>query len=60
MMLPTDMELVKDKAFKQWTDQYAKDEEAWRADFAKAFQKLEELGVPFKAGTQPITLKPTT
>lgn len=47
MMLPTDMALVWDKKLKQYVDLYAKDEEAFFKDFAAAFSKLMELGVPF-------------
>jgi len=46
MMLPADMALLKDKGFKQWVEKYAKDEELFFKDFAAAFQKLLELGVP--------------
>ncbi|CAG8597168.1 2994_t:CDS:2 [Racocetra fulgida] len=35
-----------DKAFKQYVEQYAKDEALFFKDFAAAFHKLEELGVP--------------
>ncbi|KAJ3046265.1 heme peroxidase [Rhizophlyctis rosea] len=52
MMLPADMALVKDKSFKKFVDLYAKDDQKFFDDFAAAFQKLEELGVPFK-GTEP-------
>ena len=44
MMLPTDMVLLDDPSFKRWVEVYAKDEEKFFADFAKAFQKLTELG----------------
>ncbi|KAG9301013.1 hypothetical protein G9A89_018965 [Geosiphon pyriformis] len=47
MMLPTDMALIQDKAFKPWVEKYAKDEKLWFEDFAVAFKKLLELGVPF-------------
>ncbi|CAG8478952.1 10634_t:CDS:2, partial [Scutellospora calospora] len=46
MMLPADLSLIQDKAFKQYVEQYAKDEELFFKDFAAAFHKLEELGVP--------------
>ncbi|TVY20903.1 Cytochrome c peroxidase [Lachnellula arida] len=61
MMLPTDMALVSDKAFKQWVDKYAKDEGLFFKDFAAVITKLFELGVPFDETTQqtPIILKPT-
>jgi catalase (peroxidase I) len=46
MMVPADMAMVQDKEFKKYVELYAKDENAWRNDFAKAFAKLIELGVP--------------
>lgn len=44
MMLPTDYVLLQDKKFLKWVDVYAKDASKFNADFAKTFQKLEELG----------------
>lgn len=49
MMLPSDMILIHDPEFKKVAEVYAKDEAAFFADFAKAFAKLLELGVPFPA-----------
>lgn len=49
MMLPTDMELIWDKKFKPYTAEYAKNSDKFFEDFAAAFSKLLELGVPFKA-----------
>jgi catalase (peroxidase I) len=49
MMLPADMALVADPEFKKWVDIYAKDKDRFFADFAKAFSKLLELGVPYDA-----------
>lgn len=46
MMLPTDMALVWDPSFKQYVQLYYKDGELWLKDFAAAFGKLLELGVP--------------
>jgi len=46
MMLPADLVLIQDPAFKKFVELYANDEKAFFRDFAKAFQKLEELGVP--------------
>lgn len=57
MMLPTDMSLVMDKSFKKYVEMYAKDEELWYKDFATAFGKLLELGVPFPAGSEVLELK---
>jgi len=48
MMLPGDLALVEDPAFKKWVQIYADDEERWQQDFANAFSKLLELGVKFK------------
>ncbi|KAF2117745.1 heme peroxidase [Lophiotrema nucula] len=50
MMLPTDMELIKDKSFRSWTEKYAKDNDLFFKDFSDAVLRLFELGVPF---TQP-------
>lgn len=49
MMLPSDMALLEDKAFRPYVELYAKDEEAFFKDFSAAFAKLTELGVPFPA-----------
>ncbi|CAI2169589.1 5013_t:CDS:2 [Funneliformis geosporum] len=46
MMLPADMALIQDKNFKTWVETYSKDEALFFKDFAAAFHKLEELGVP--------------
>ncbi|KAG9190697.1 Cytochrome c peroxidase [Alternaria panax] len=48
MMLPTDMELVKDKSFRKYTDLYAKDNDAFFKDFSESVMTLFELGVPFQ------------
>jgi cytochrome c peroxidase len=52
MMLPTDMALLDDKNFRRYVEAYAKDEQLFFDDFAKAFEKLLELGVPFGKRTQ--------
>jgi len=57
MMLPADMAFVKDKEFKKWVETYAKDEAKFFADFAQAWKKLIELGVPFKEGTPELKFK---
>lgn len=49
MMLPADMALLWDRKFKKWVQTYAKDEDLFFKDFAAAFGKLLELGVPFPA-----------
>jgi cytochrome c peroxidase len=61
MMLPTDMALVTDKAFKKYVEKYAKDEELFFRDFAAVINKLFELGVPFAEGSEnnKMTFKPT-
>jgi len=51
MMLPTDMALVSDPAFRKWTELYARDEQAFFNDFSAAFAKLLALGCP--ASVQP-------
>ncbi|KAJ8111815.1 hypothetical protein OPT61_g5676 [Boeremia exigua] len=48
MMLPTDMEIVKDKAFRKYAELYARDNEAFFKDFSSAVVTLFELGVPFE------------
>lgn len=48
MMLPTDMELVKDKSFRKYTELYANDNEAFFNDFRDSVVTLFELGVPFQ------------
>jgi hypothetical protein len=45
--LPSDMVLLYDPEFKKWVEIYAKDRNRFFVDFAKAFSKLLELGVPF-------------
>ena len=50
MMLPSDMVLIADPEFKKWVEIYAKNEDRFFKDFAKAFNKLLELGVPFAGG----------
>ena len=62
MMLPTDMAIVSDKAFKEWAVKYAKDEELFFKDFANVIVKLFELGVPFAENTEQskMIFKPTS
>lgn len=40
------LHVKRDRKFKQYVDQYAKDEDKFFADFAAAFGKLLALGVP--------------
>ena len=49
MMLPTDMELIKDKEFRKHVERYAKDEAVFMNEFRDVVGKLFELGVPFKS-----------
>lgn len=44
-MLPTDIALIEDDAFKPWVDAYAEDKDLFFTDFSKVFAKLVELGV---------------
>jgi cytochrome c peroxidase len=46
MMLPSDMVLIADPAFRKWVEAYAADEGLFFKDFAKAFAKLLALGAP--------------
>ncbi|KAI9503635.1 heme peroxidase [Coemansia spiralis] len=47
MMLPADMVFRTDPQFRKYSEIYAADQDAFFADFAKAFTKLLELGVQF-------------
>lgn len=47
MMLPTDMELIKDKSFRAHTERYAKDNDVFFKEFSDVVVALFELGVPF-------------
>lgn len=44
MMLPTDMELIRDPKFRKWVEIYAKDQDKFFKDFADVFSRLLELG----------------
>jgi len=46
MMLPADMALLWDPNFRKYVNLYAEDEDKFFHDFAKAYSKLLELGVP--------------
>lgn len=52
MMLPADLVLIKDAAFRPIVEEFAKDEAKFFTEFAAAFQKLNELGTncPAKKG----------
>lgn len=47
MMLPIEIAMLEDKNLRPYYDLYAKDTDKFYEDFAKAFKKLIELGVPF-------------
>jgi cytochrome c peroxidase len=53
MMLPSDLALIQDPKFRKYVELYAKDEDIFFKDFAKAFSKLLELGVPFQSAMKP-------
>ena len=53
MMLPSDIVLIKDPEFKKYVEMYANNEDLFFKDFAKAFAKLLELGVPFATAVKP-------
>ncbi|KAJ0419809.1 heme peroxidase [Aspergillus carlsbadensis] len=48
MMLPTDMALIQDDGFRPHVERYARDTDVFFQEFADAYVKLLELGVPFK------------
>mmetsp|Transcript_105842 Transcript_105842/g.257144 ORF Transcript_105842/g.257144 Transcript_105842/m.257144 type:complete len:355 (-) Transcript_105842:394-1458(-) len=52
MMLPSDIVLIQDKAFRKWVEFYAKDDTAFQKDFAATVGKLFALGAgsPKKSG----------
>ncbi|MCJ1276226.1 heme peroxidase [Puttea exsequens] len=61
MMLPTDMALVKDPAFKKHVERYAADDQVFFQEFKDVLVKLLELGVPFTTKEEDrMELKPTT
>lgn len=45
MMLPSDLAMLSDPEFKKWVTLYAKDEDAFFADFSSAFAKLMAFGL---------------
>ncbi|KAG0322308.1 heme peroxidase [Dissophora globulifera] len=59
MMLPSDMAMLQDKEFKKWIEIYAKDEQKFTEDFAKAIAKLFELGCTFKENSKVYEFKAT-
>ncbi|TKY70323.1 L-ascorbate peroxidase 3 [Spatholobus suberectus] len=48
LKLPTDKALVEDDKFRKYVELYAKDEDAFFADYATSHKKLSELGFIFK------------
>lgn len=44
MMLPSDIVLIQDRAFRKWVEHYAKDDAAFQKDFAKVVGKLFSNG----------------
>jgi len=46
MMLVSDLALLDDPVFRKYVELYSRDEKVWRDDFASAFAKLLDLGVP--------------
>lgn len=52
MMLPTDMVLIQDKGFRPHVERYAKDNDAFFAEFSSVIMKLFELGVPFTSAEE--------
>lgn len=56
MMLPADLSLVQDPAFKKYVQLYAKDEQLFFKDFAAAWTRLIELGCPNLTPTPAVTL----
>jgi cytochrome c peroxidase len=60
MMLPAEIAMYNDKSFKKYFNEYADNEEKFFTDFAKVFNKLLELGVPFKGDERVYHFKATT
>jgi catalase (peroxidase I) len=48
MMTPSDLAFVQDPEFRKYVELYAKDEKVFYKDFAAAWLKLIEFGVPFE------------
>ena len=60
MMLPSDMALLSDPVMLAHVRRYAADGDAFKADFAKAFGKLLELGVAFDPAAPTLTFTRTS
>jgi cytochrome c peroxidase len=54
MMLPADMAFREDPEFKKIVEEYANDKNTFFNDFAAAFGKLLELGVPRSSDTETV------
>lgn len=54
MMLPTDMSLLSDAAFRPWVERYARDKDLFFEHFAAVFAKLLELGIRRDAAGQVV------
>jgi cytochrome c peroxidase len=48
MMTPSDLAFVQDPEFRKYVELYAKDDKVFFADFAAAWKRLIEFGVPFE------------
>lgn len=57
MMLPTDIALKEDSKFYKTVKKYAEDQDAFFADFSKAFVKLLENGTSYPKGTKYFEFK---
>jgi cytochrome c peroxidase len=60
MMLPAEIAMYNDKTFKKYFNDYADDEGKFFEDFAKVFNKLLELGVPYQGNERVYNFKATT
>jgi cytochrome c peroxidase len=45
MMLPADLALTQDPGFRAVAREFASDQQAFFTEFARAFQRLQELGM---------------
>jgi len=51
------MVLKEDSKFRKYAEQYARDDNKFRTDFAAVCRKLFELGVPFKGDEKVFEFK---
>lgn len=54
-----DLALIEDASMRPFVELYAANQDKFFVDFASAFGRLLELGVPFPAGAAALHLKPT-